>query len=186
MSSASNKSSLPSNVANVPASGDVSAPAATPVQGRQRPPVSQQRQQPPRAEQQKQQQQQRSGEGKPQAARPPREGQESRESRDAARAAREGNPTAKEVFELSGAEFGRALSMLIDLFNPQRIVVGGIFSRCRDLIWPAAERVIAEEALPDSRKACTVLPCELSESIGDMAALSVAVYYWEHGGEGKR
>ena len=101
----------------------------------------------------------------------------------AARAAREGDPTAKEVFELSGAQLGRALAMLIDLFNPERIVVGGIFSRCRDLIWPAAERVIMEEALPDSRNACTVLPCELSESVGDMAALSVAVYYWEHGGE---
>lgn len=124
--------------------------------------------------------------GKPSAMCPDVAGLEALTAASAARAAREGDPTAKEVFELSGAQLGRALAMLIDLFNPERIVVGGIFSRCRDLIWPAAERVIMEEALPDSRKACTVLPCELSESIGDMAALSVAVYYWEQGGRGKR
>ncbi len=92
MSSASNKSSPPSTVANVPASGDVAAPAATPAQGRQRPPVSQQRQQ-PRAEQpqQRQQQQQRAPrDGQPaRDARESRESRESREARDAARAARE-------------------------------------------------------------------------------------------------
>ncbi len=124
--------------------------------------------------------------GKPSVLCPDVAGLESLTAESAARAAREGDPTAKEVFELSGAQLGRALAMLIDLFNPERIVVAGIFSRCRDLIWPAAERVIVEEALSDSRKACTVLPCELSESVGDMAALSVAVYYWEHGGGKKR
>ena len=115
MSSASNKSSPPSNVANVPvsvpdsASVTASSPAAAPApaQERRRPPVSQQRPAGPRAEQpkeqQRQQQQQRTGGRgeRPSPPRPPREGQaprnaqanresgESREARDAARAARE-------------------------------------------------------------------------------------------------
>ncbi|TDY61749.1 glucokinase [Aminivibrio pyruvatiphilus] len=97
----------------------------------------------------------------------------------AARAARQGDPTAREVFELSGAQLGLALAMLIDLFNPQRIVLGGIFSRCRDLIWPVAEGVIREEALPASRMACDVVPCGFGEAVGDMAALTVALYYGE-------
>ncbi|MGX9696161.1 ATP-dependent RNA helicase HrpA [Janthinobacterium lividum] len=130
MSSASNKSSPPSNVANVPASGDVSAPAATPAQGRQRPPVSQQRQQPPRAEQQKQQQQQRSGEGKPQAARPPREGQESREARDAARAAREAekafrNPLPPITYPEDLPVSGRRAEIAKALMENQVIIVSG-------------------------------------------------------------
>jgi glucokinase len=99
------------------------------------------------------------------------------------RAAKEGDPAAKEVFEFSGEQLGKGLSLLIDLFNPERIVIGGIFSRCRDLLWPAAERVIRAEALPASWKVCEVLPCELGESIGDMAALAVAVYHWEAGGD---
>ncbi|MGF6117539.1 ATP-dependent helicase HrpA [Janthinobacterium lividum] len=130
MSSVSNKSSPPSNVANVPASGDVSAPAATPAQGRQRPPVSQQRQQPPRAEQQKQQQQQRSGEGKPQAARPPREGQESREARDAARAAREAekafrNPLPPITYPEDLPVSGRRAEIAKALMENQVIIVSG-------------------------------------------------------------
>ncbi|WP_230520801.1 ATP-dependent RNA helicase HrpA [Janthinobacterium sp. EB271-G4-7A] len=130
MSSASNKSSPPSNVANVPASGDVSAPAATPAQGRQRPPVSQQRQQPPRAEQQKQQQQQRSGDGKPQAARPPREGQESREARDAARAAREAekafrNPLPPITYPEDLPVSGRRAEIAKALMENQVIIVSG-------------------------------------------------------------
>ncbi|WP_257219215.1 ATP-dependent RNA helicase HrpA [Janthinobacterium sp. BJB446] len=130
MSSASNKSSPPSNVANVPASGDVSAPAATPAQGRQRPPVSQQRQQPPRAEQQKQQQQQRSGDGKPQAARAPREGQESREARDAARAAREAekafrNPLPPITYPEDLPVSGRRAEIAKALMENQVIIVSG-------------------------------------------------------------
>ncbi|OEZ83007.1 ATP-dependent RNA helicase HrpB [Janthinobacterium sp. HH104] len=132
MSSASNKSSPPSNVANVPASGDVAAPAATPAQGRQRPPVSQQRQQPPRAEQQKQQQQQR-------APRPPREGQpprndqasrEERESRDAARAAREAekafrNPLPPITYPEDLPVSGRRAEIAKALLENQVIIVSG-------------------------------------------------------------
>ncbi|WP_423221801.1 ATP-dependent RNA helicase HrpA [Janthinobacterium rivuli] len=114
----------------MPASGDVATPAATPAQGRQRPPVSQQRQQPPRAEQQKQQQQQRSAQGKPQAARPPREGQESRESRDAARAAREAekafrNPLPPITYPEDLPVSGRRAEIAKALTENQVIIVSG-------------------------------------------------------------
>ncbi|PJC98465.1 ATP-dependent RNA helicase HrpA [Janthinobacterium sp. BJB1] len=136
MSSASNKSSPPSTVANVPASGGVATPAAAPAPGRQRPPVSQQRPQPPRAEQQKQQQQQRAGEGKPQAARPPREGQAprndqaSRESRDAARAAREAekafrNPLPPITYPEDLPVSGRREEIARALTENQVIIVSG-------------------------------------------------------------
>ncbi|MDI9371257.1 MAG: ROK family protein [Synergistaceae bacterium] len=97
-------------------------------------------------------------------------------------AAYEGDRVAVEVFSLSGEVLGRALAVLIDLFNPERIVIGGVFARCRDLLWPAAERAIKLEALPGSAAACEVLPAELSESIGDMAALAVAEYRSSKGG----
>ncbi|WP_226939417.1 ATP-dependent RNA helicase HrpA [Janthinobacterium rivuli] len=105
-------------------------PAATPAQGRQRPPVSQQRQQPPRAEQQKQQQQQRAGEGRPQAARPPREGQDSRESRDAARAAREAekafrNPLPPITYPEDLPVSGRRAEIAKALTENQVIIVSG-------------------------------------------------------------
>ncbi|NVI84252.1 ATP-dependent RNA helicase HrpA [Janthinobacterium sp. BJB401] len=92
--------------------------------------MSQQRQQPPRAEQQKQQQQQRSAEGKPQAARPPREGQESRESRDAARAAREAekafrNPLPPITYPEDLPVSGRRAEIAKALLENQVIIVSG-------------------------------------------------------------
>ncbi|PJJ19202.1 ATP-dependent helicase HrpA [Janthinobacterium sp. 67] len=123
MSSASNKSSPPSNVANVPVSGGVSTSAATPAQGRQRPPVSQQRQ-PARAEQPKEQQRQQ------QQQRAPREGQESRESRDAARAAREAekafrNPLPPITYPEDLPVSGRRAEIAKALMENQVIIVSG-------------------------------------------------------------
>ena len=65
--------------------------------------------------------------------------------------------------------------MLMDILNPQRIVIGSIFIRCRRFLVPAMDSEIAREALPDSARACDVVPATLGESIGDHACLSVAV-----------
>ncbi|MGV8867731.1 MAG: ATP-dependent RNA helicase HrpA [Janthinobacterium svalbardensis] len=103
----------------MPASADIATPAATPAQGRSRPPVSQQRPQPPRAEQQKQQQQQQQ--------RAPREGQE---SRDAARAAREAekafrNPLPPITYPEDLPVSGRRAEIAKALTENQVIIVSG-------------------------------------------------------------
>ena len=74
---------------------------------------------------------------------------------------------------------GVGLSILIDLFNPQRIVIGSVFARAEDLFRPEMERIIALEALESNRRVCQVVPAQLGEKIGDVAALSVAVIGWE-------
>lgn len=98
---------------------------------------------------------------------------------DVGRAAQAGDPLALEILQIAGEQLGRGLSIVIDLLNPERIVIGSIFARCREQLWPAAARVIEAEALPAARNACTVVPCALSESVGDIAALTVALYYYE-------
>jgi glucokinase len=90
-------------------------------------------------------------------------------------AAEEGDPLAREILAASGRWLGRGLAVLMDILNPQRIVIGGIFVRCRGFLQPAMEEEIAREALPGAAGACEVVPAKLGESIGDFAALSVAV-----------
>ena len=63
---------------------------------------------------------------------------------------------------------------MIDILNPERIVLGSIFARCSDLLVPSMEKVLKYEALTLSREVCEILPAELGEQIGDYAALSVA------------
>lgn len=94
-------------------------------------------------------------------------------------AAKNGDPLAREVLRVTGVQLGRGLSILMDILNPERIILGSIFVRSHDEIWPHARQVIERETLPAVRAACQILPSRLSESVGDAAALIAASYYIE-------
>ena len=97
-------------------------------------------------------------------------------TKDVALAAKNGDPLAKEVFAESGRKLGAGLSLLIDILNPQKIVIGSVFARCQSLIYPHAETVMIAEALAPARAVCEVVPAALGEAIGDVASLCVAQY----------
>ncbi len=92
-----------------------------------------------------------------------------------ANAARTGDETAREVYRESGRYLGRGLSVLIDILNPERIVIGSIFARSGDLLWEDAKREIEKEALGVSAACCEVVPAALGENIGDYAAIATAL-----------
>lgn len=91
-----------------------------------------------------------------------------------AQAANDGDAGALAVYAESGRRLGYGLSILIDLLNLERIVIGSVFQRSENLLRPEMERVLKEEALPLSLSACQIVPAALGDSIGDIAALSVA------------
>ncbi len=101
---------------------------------------------------------------------------ESITARDVALAAAGGDPLAREVYRLSGEFLGKGLSVLIDILNPEMIVIGSIFERSGSLLRESMERTLEREVLPLSGKVCRVVPAELGDTIGDYASLSVAVY----------
>lgn len=90
-----------------------------------------------------------------------------------AEAAFAGDRFAKCVFAKSGEMLGRGLSMVIDIINPERIVIGGVFMRSHELLVPAMKKAIEREALSDSACVCEIVPAKLSENVGDMAALAI-------------
>jgi len=110
-----------------------------------------------------------------------REEAEALSAGDIAAAARAGDPDALEIFRQVGTRLGQGLAMLVDAFNPQRIVIGSIFARAEDLLRPTMEAALQKEALEESRNACTIVPAALRESIGDEAAVSIAVQGWSAG-----
>lgn len=85
-----------------------------------------------------------------------------------------GNSDAKEVYALCARKLGMGLSIIIDILNPEMIVLGSIFRRSENLLRDEMEKVLEKECLAYSKNACRVVPAELGESIGDYAALSVA------------
>ena len=91
-----------------------------------------------------------------------------------AEAAMNGDELALQIYRLSGQFLGKGLSVLIDILNPEMIVIGSIFARSRHLLEPYAMEVIAKEALFHSASVCRIVPAKLGEDLGDYAALSVA------------
>lgn len=90
-------------------------------------------------------------------------------------AANAGDETALEVYRTCGEYLGKGLSIIIDLLNPEVIVIGSIFARAQNLLWDSAKAVIETEALPLSANVCSVVPAQLSEQIGDYAAIATAL-----------
>jgi len=88
--------------------------------------------------------------------------------------AKQGDADALSVFNQSAEMLGRGLAVLIDLFNPERIVIGSVYARCEELFKEGMLRVLSEEALPASLSVCRVVLATLGEQIGDLAALTVA------------
>jgi glucokinase len=96
-------------------------------------------------------------------------------ARDVGLALAAGDAVAAKIVDRTGTRLGEALAILVDLLNPERIVIGGLALRLGDALLDPARRRMAEEALAGAVAACTVLPASLGESIGDVAALCVAM-----------
>ncbi len=96
-------------------------------------------------------------------------------AKDLCALARSGDAEAAAVIEESARTLGRSLSLLVDILNPERIVIGSVFARAEDLFRGPMETVMREECLALSLDVCRVVPAQLGDSIGDVAALTVAV-----------
>lgn len=85
-----------------------------------------------------------------------------------------GYDDAKEIYSICGEKLGYGLSILIDILNPECIVLGSIFQRSEELLRNSMERVLERECLSYSREVCNIVPSQLKEHIGDYAAIAVA------------
>lgn len=101
---------------------------------------------------------------------------ESITAKDIALQAMAGDPLARQVYTISGEYLGKGLAVMIDLLNPECIVIGSIFTRSRELLWPAALKVLEKECLPAALAACEIKTAQLGEQIGDFAALAAALF----------
>ncbi len=98
------------------------------------------------------------------------------DTRAVALAARKGDRVALEIIKTAAEYLGYGLAILIDILNPECIVIGSIYTRNEDLFKPHMDKILRQEALPQALEVCKIKPAELGESIGDYASLCVAVY----------
>lgn len=96
-------------------------------------------------------------------------------ARSIAEAAFAGDEAAKEVYRICGMYLGRGLSILIDLFNPECIVLGSVFARSGELMIPAMQKELEAECLAEALRVVRIVPAGLGEQIGDYAAIVIAM-----------
>lgn len=92
-----------------------------------------------------------------------------------AEAAMRGDDTAKEVYRISGEHLGKGLAILVDVLNPERIVIGSVYARSESLLREHMERVLKKEALSCALDVCQIMSAELGDSVGDYAAIAAAL-----------
>jgi glucokinase len=100
-------------------------------------------------------------------------------AKSVADAANAGDELANQVYQIVGQKLGSGLALLIDMLNPEKIIIGSIYLRQEALLKPIVMEELRKEALPFSLEVCEVVPSGLKESVGDLAALSVAKYVLE-------
>lgn len=86
-----------------------------------------------------------------------------------------GDKFCREVINISAEKLGLGLSILIDILNPERIIIGSIYRRQEAYFKDIVNKVIKEEALEINRKSCQIVPSALGENLGDYAALITAL-----------
>lgn len=86
------------------------------------------------------------------------------------RLANEGDPAAGAILAELGSRLGAGMVSLVNIFNPELIVVGGGFAAAGDLLLAPARERVAREALSPARKFVRIVRAELGTAAGLVGA----------------
>ncbi|MGC9461008.1 ROK family protein, partial [Vibrio genomosp. F10] len=56
--------------------------------------------------------------------------------------------TSLPILEKLGRYLGGAIAIVINLFNPEKILIGGVINQAKDVLYPAVLTCIKEQSLP--------------------------------------
>ena len=85
-------------------------------------------------------------------------------------AAKQGDAVAKQIFNIVGEYLGVALVSVVNLLNPEKIIVGGGVGQAGDLILNPVREAIKKRCIPTSAAAVEVVPAQLGNTAGVIGA----------------
>jgi glucokinase len=89
-------------------------------------------------------------------------------------AAQRGDATARAVVAKAAAYLGVGLVNLVNIFNPEMIIVGGGVAKMGDSLLDGARKVVAERAFQLPARAVRIVPSELGDNAGILGAVAFA------------
>lgn len=96
------------------------------------------------------------------------------DARELVRLARDGDEQARATVDTLGRRLGAGIGTLVNIFNPELVVIGGGFSAAGELLLAPAREVMLREALPPGRDLVRVVRAELGPAAGLVGAGFVA------------
>jgi glucokinase len=90
------------------------------------------------------------------------------------RLAAEGEPRAIEILDGIGRHLGAGIGSLVNIFNPELVVIGGGFAAAGDFILDPAREIVAREGLGGAGKRVRIVRAELGTAAGLIGAGLVA------------
>lgn len=90
-------------------------------------------------------------------------------------AAREGDSLALDITQKAATYLGVGMVNIVNIFNPEMIIVGGGLSALGDLMLDTARKVVEERAFPVSAQAVRIVPAELGDEAGVRGAAVFAI-----------
>ena len=90
-----------------------------------------------------------------------------------AEAAESGDRLALETYRRAGYYLGVGLANLINVLNPQMLILGGSVMKSSELLWPSMSDSVRKHAWPSSSKVCRIVKTKLGDEVGDLGALAL-------------
>ncbi|ACL70354.1 ROK family protein [Halothermothrix orenii] len=92
-----------------------------------------------------------------------------------ARAARQGDEVARKIWDKAGYYLGIGLANLLNIFNPEMIILGGGVMNAGDLIMEPMKKSLKDHALESAFNSVEIRQAELGNDTGVIGAVAVAM-----------
>lgn len=90
-------------------------------------------------------------------------------------AAAKGDILAKEIWEEAGRYLGIGVANVLNLINPQMVIIGGGVAKAGELLFRPMRESAAREAFGRTFESCKIVPSELGDMVGDLGAISLVL-----------
>ena len=87
-----------------------------------------------------------------------------------ARAAKEGDVVAQRIFQIMGEYIGTGLASVVNLLNPEKIVIGGGVADAGDILIEPLKSALKNRAMPIQGAAVDIVPAQLGNTAGVIGA----------------
>ena len=84
-------------------------------------------------------------------------------------AAKEGDPVARQIFKVMGEYIGMGLTSVVNLLNPEKIIIGGGVAEAGDILFDPIRDTIARRAMV-IQKEVQIVPAQLGNTAGVIGA----------------